>query len=150
LDRLIGKVPLPVRSRRNGYKSSAVTDALACSLIVHEEKYLVANNRTPKRSAKLVLVINAAGLVEVVARIQVGISQEFEGIPMKPIRAGFGDDIDQTPVVVTIFGVKIIGNDPKLGNGVEVWDNSYAICQLLLNNAPIDHEAVGTAPRAAN
>ncbi len=64
------------------------------------------------------------------------------------IGAGFGHNIHHAPAVVAVLGVKVVGQNPELGDGIEVGNHQSAAVHEFLHIAPVDHEAVGVFPLA--
>lgn len=104
----------------------------------------------PNGAAELILAVDAARGREIIARIRIGIPQEIESIAVKFIGAGFCQYVDHATTEVTVFRVKVVGNDPELRNGVDIGYDGCAVSHLLLNIAAIHQEAVGVSSRAAD
>ena len=100
-------------------------------------------DRTAESPAKLVLVECPALGREVVAGIEIGIAQEFENVAMQGIGPGLCDDVDLASAELTIFGVKVIGENAELGDRVQIGDDGGAHVDILFDIAPIHQEAVG-------
>ncbi len=81
--------------------------------------------------------------VEKVAGIKVGVAQKFKSAAVKAVSAGFGSDVDLTAAVVAIFRVKIIGDDAKFRDGIQIGQNAGTIVPAFLHVRAVYHESVG-------
>ena len=105
-------------------------DTLPRALVIGEEEELVAKERSAKRSAKLVLVINAAGGREIIARIQIGVAQKVEHVAVKLVGSRLRNHVDEPAAVVAVLGVEVIGDNSKLSieSTLGMMDVPFAIC----------------------
>ena len=119
---------LPLRSAALGTLMVPGIDSLRLPgpLIVREEENPIAAHGAADGPAKLVLAEGSAGRRKIVARVEIGIAQEVEGVAMEPIAAGLGDDIDLAAAELSILCIEVAGNDAKLIDAIEVRDNSGA------------------------
>ena len=69
---------------------------------------------------------------------------------MELIGPGFGHDIDDPAAVVAVFGVEVVGQDPELGDRIEIGHDRRAAVHQLLHVAAVDHESVGVFALAAD
>ncbi len=129
---------------RRGHRSHRRRDALhsAGSLVIEKEKRAILADRPAENSAILVLPVCAAGVVEEVPRIQVRVPQEFKGVAVKQVAAGFGHHIHQPAVIVPILGVEVAGQHPELLDGIQVWDHRCSAVHVFLHVDGIYDEAV--------
>ena len=101
------------------------------ALIVRKKEKPIAPYRTAESTPELIVYVFTLGPqgggIVIVARVHSGKAQKLEGDAVKVIGAGFGDEIDHTAAVVTIFGIEVIGEDPELSNGVEVGESRDSI-----------------------
>ena len=125
-------------------------DGLPGSLVVDKKENLVFLYRATKCSAKLVLNVNAASWGIVVPGIQVSVAQKVEGVAVKTVGSGLGDDIDLAAAVVAIFGIEVIGNNAKFGDRVQIWNERGAIVNAFLRVSSIDHEPICTRSTAVD
>ena len=65
---------------------------------------------------------------------------------MKLIGSRFSDDTDLAAAEVSIFGVEIVGDDAKFGDGVEIQNNGRSVVDTFLGVCSIHHETVRTHP----
>ena len=78
----------------------------AGSLVVGEEEDLIFSNRAPNRPPELVLVEFTSRRREIIASIEIGVSNEFENIAMKCVRSRFGNDVDLAATEFAVLGVE--------------------------------------------
>ena len=119
---------LPVRSCERGNRNLAGVHALrrARALIVAEKENLVPANRAAKGAAKLVLIEGSARGREIIARIEIGVAREFKNVAVKCVGSGLGDDIDLAAAEFAVLRVKIVGQNAKLGDGIEIGNDRRA------------------------
>ena len=143
---------LPVRSCSGRHRNLARVHALGRSrpLIIAEKENLVLSDRAAERAAELVLIERAARGRKIVARIEIGVAEEFENVAVKCIGAGFRDHVDLSAAEFAVFGVEVVGENPKLGDGIEVRNNRRAHVDVLFHVASIHDETVGEFPLAVD
>ncbi len=112
-------------------------------MIVGIEENPVSRDGAAERAAELILVKGSARGRKVIARIEIRVAQKFKDIAVEHVAAGLGDDVDLAATVFAIFGVEIVGENPELGDGVEIGNNSGAHVDVFLHVTAIHHEAVG-------
>src|ERR1700733_9024688 len=61
---------------------------------------------------------------------------------MKLIATRFGDYVDLAAAEFAIFGVEIIGEDAKFGDGIEVRNDGCSEIDVLFDVTSVDHEAI--------
>src|SRR3984893_1639635 len=59
------------------------------------------------------------------------------------MRARLGHNIDQSAAVVAVFGVGIGGQDAKLGDGIEVRNDSCLLADAFLYTSSIQRKPIG-------
>ena len=148
--RQIGQIAGAVLERGNGNLAGIDSLRRSGSLIIGEEENLVLSNRAAERSAELVLIECAARGRKVVARVEIGVAQEFESIAVKCVGAGFRDDVDLAAAELAIFRVEVVGENPELGDGIEVGNDRRAHVDVFFDVASIHHEAIGEFPLAVD
>src|SRR5271167_211908 len=143
-------MPHPVQHRRHG--NLAGVDALGRTspLIVAEEENLVLANRTAKGSAELVLIEGPPRGRKVIARIEIRVAEEFKTVAVKRVGAGFRDDINLPAAEFAILGVKVVRQNAKLGDGIEIGNHRCAVVYVLLDVASVDDETVGKFALSVN
>ena len=148
--RHIAKIAAAVLERRN--RDLARIDSLRRSgaLIVGEEENLVLADRAADGSSKLVLVERAARGRKIVAGIQIGVAQEFEDIAVECIGPGFRDHVDLAAAELAVFRVEVAGENPELGDGIQVGNDRRAHVDVFFDVASIQHKAVGKFPLAVD
>ena len=62
---------------------------------------------------------------------------------MQLLSPGFGDHIDNAAAVVPVLRVEVIGQNPELGDRIEIGNNGGAAVHQFLHVAAVDHETVG-------
>ena len=122
------------RWERRGW-SAAYRLHHSVALIIGEKENLVANDRAAKCSAELVLVVSAflPRWIEVVARIQIGVAQEFEDVSVPLVCAGFGYDVDLRAGIIAVFGIGVVGQNAKFRDGIEVRNRARTRISNFLN-----------------
>ena len=135
-----------LRVAGNHYVAAILSNHLAVTLIVPEEKQLIVQDWPTQRAAKLVLLEGpfwSPRQVEIVVRIQNRVTQEFEGVTVELICPRLGNHVDLAARIVTILGVKIVCDDAELIDGVEVGNRRRA-----MNRRFLDGRAVQTGTRS--
>jgi hypothetical protein len=92
----------------------------------------------------------AASGREKIARVEIGVSQEFEGVPMKLVGSGFRNDVDLASGIFPILRVKVVGQDSEFGDGIEIGNDGGGHAAGLFGIGAIDQEAVGGLPLAVD
>jgi hypothetical protein len=87
-------------------------------LKVREEEGLIFLDRAANHAAKDVLNEDAALRSIVVARIESSIAKKLEDITMELVGSGLCDDVDLTAAEVTVFGIEVVRDNTKLGDGI--------------------------------
>ena len=90
------------------------------SLIIAKKEEPVALDRPSDSSPILVLLKSRALLGKVAFRIEIRIAQELEQGAVESIPARLGYDVDQSAAVVSVFRVRVAGQNAKLRNRIEV------------------------------
>ena len=139
----VGK--FPDRSCAGGHRNQSGIDALplARALIVGRKEDLVALDGAANGSAELILNKSAAGWGKIVARVQIGVSQELEKVAVKCVAARLGDDVDLAAAEFAILGVKVAGENAELGDGVEIGDDRGPHIHVFFGVASVNDEGVG-------
>ena len=124
----------PVRSCDRRDRNLAGVHALGRTrpLIVAEEENFVLANRAAECAAELVLIEGPARGREIIARIEIRVAQELKTVAVKRVGAGFRDDVDLAATEFAVLGVKVVRQNTKLGDGIEIWDYRRAHCSRLL------------------
>ena len=112
------------------------------SLVIGEEKDRALSDRAAEGSAKLILVKCAAGRGEIVAGVEVRVTQKFERVAMKLVGARFCDHVDLSAAVASVFCVEVAGKDAELGNGVEIRNDRSARVHVFFGVAAIHDEGI--------
>ena len=135
---------LPARFSSDGTEMLPGLDALRRPrrLVVAEEEDLAALERTAERPARLVLVEFRAFGREVVAGVEVGVAEELEHVAAKHVAARLGHDVDDAAVVVAVFRIEVVRQQPELFDGIEIRHDAGAAVHPLLDVAAVDVEAV--------
>ncbi len=76
--------------------------------------------------------------------------RNIEGIPMKLVGSGFRNDVDLASGIFPILRVKVVGQDSKFGDGIEIGNDGGGHAARLFGIGAIDHEAVGGFPLAVD
>ena len=119
-------------------------------MIIEEEKDFVAEDGAATCRAELVLVEDSAGRRIKVSGIEVRVAHELESVSVKLIGPGFGDDVDLPSAIVPVFSPGVTGDDPELGDRVEVGDDGRAPLISLDRVGPVHHETVLDVPLPAH
>src|ERR1039458_7007124 len=146
----IGQIAGTVLERRNGDLARIDSLRQSSSLIIGEEKDLIPAERAAQRAPELVLVKCAARGRKVVAGIQVRVAQEFEDIAVECIGTGLGDYADLPSAELAVFRVKVTGEYPELGDGIQVGNDRRAHVDVFFDVASIQHKTVGKFPLAVD
>src|SRR5580692_1417377 len=139
----IGKVASPIGQRRHSDYSRILSLLGVLPLIVGKEEELVAFDGPTQSPAILILPEYRALSRKIVFCIEIRIAQELKTRAMKGIAAGLGHNVDQSTAIVSVLRVGIAGQDAKLRDGIEVWNNSGLLPNTFLNIRPIDGKPVG-------
>ncbi len=142
---------LPLRSERRN-RDLAGIDSLgrSRSLIIGEKENLVLPDRAADGSPELVLVKRAARGRKIVAGIEIRVAQEFEDIAVECVGAGLRDHVDLASAELAVFRVEVAGENPELGDGIQVGNDRRAHVDVLFDVASIQHKAVGEFPLAVD
>ena len=132
-----------VLQRRNGDLSGIDSLRQSGALIIGEEENLVLSDRAADGASELVLVKRAAGGRKVVAGIEIRVAQEFEDIAVECVGPRLRDHADLAAAELAVFRVEVAGENPELGDGIQVGNDRRAHVDVLLDVASIQHEAVG-------
>ena len=141
--RQIGEITGAIGIGRHSDDAGVDTLRLPGSLVIEEEEELVAANRAAEGAAELVLPEGAARRREIIARIEIGIAQELEGVAVKFIGSGFGDNADLAAAVLAILRVEVAGDDAELRDRVEIGNHGCAGVDVLFDVAAVHAEVVG-------
>ena len=98
---------------------------LAPALIVDEDESFVFLNWAAESASKLILLKDGSwvgGKRIVILGIEDSVAQEFECASVKLVRPGFGYDVDLSAAVVSIFRVKVVGDDPEFPRLNRGWE----------------------------
>src|SRR5690348_4744677 len=124
-----GRECVDVRLRRNGGVGGVAQVTETGALKTSEEEGLVANDGAADGPSKLIAFQLVAPLVfrglllssnvngkrrKKVARVENGIAQKLENIPVKVVRSGLGDDVDHRPGVLSILRAVVAGLNAEL------------------------------------
>ena len=123
---------------------------MACALIVGEKENFAPLDGATESSTELVLDECAASGREIIARVQIGVSQELEKVAVKCVAAGLGDDVDLAAAEFAILRVKVAGKNAELGDRVEIGNDRRSHVDVFLGIAAVDDEGVGKLPLAMN
>ena len=117
-------------------------DSAVC-LIVSEIEDLILLEGSARSAAKLILLPWTASRGQVVFGIEVSVAQVLENIAVQRVRTVFGDDVDLAAGEITVLGIKVVGDDAELAEGVQIGDDGGSReCELLHGDA-IEQIAVG-------
>src|SRR5437763_398588 len=141
--RLVGKIARAIREGRHGNQPGIDALALPRALIIAKNEKPVFPDRPSHSSAELILTVKAAFRGEKVTGVQIRIAQELKGASMQLIGSGARHHVDYAAAIVAEFGVKIVGEDPEFGDGIEIRNNRSATVHQLFYVTPINHESVG-------
>ncbi len=146
----VREVSGPIQERR--HRDIARLDALRRPrrLVVAEEEQLAAHQGPADCPARLVLVEFRAFGREVVAGIEVGVAEELEHVAAEHVAARLRDDVDDAAVVVPVFRIEVVRQQPELLDRIEVRDDAGAAVHPLLHVGAVDVEAVGGFALAAD
>ncbi len=122
----------------------------ASSLIIRKEENPIFLDRSAERAAELVLVECPASGRKKVARVEVRVAHEFEGVPVKCVRAGFRHHIDLAAAELAVFRVEVIRQNPELRDGIEVRNDCRAHIDVFFHVASIHEECVRKFPLAVD
>src|SRR6201997_4274310 len=142
-----GSAPLKRGWYRDGSgRNSHISSVL---LVIPEEEDLAFYDRAAHRSAKLVLVPWPSPVpIEIIRRIERGIAEELKDVAMNLIRPGLGYDVDLPTGEIPIRRVKVVRNNPKLRQRVQVWHHRRSRISVLLHRHAIQQIAIGRLPHA--
>lgn len=70
------------------------------------------------------------------------IAQKLESVAMEPVASSLGDHGDDAAVIVSIFGVEVVGQHPELIDRIEVRNDGCAAVHVLLHIDPVHQEPV--------
>ena len=146
----VEKVAIAFGERRDRNLTRVHSLGRSRPLIISEEEDLVPSDRSAESPPKLVLLKCPTRGRKVVARIEVCIAQELENIAVKCIGTGLSYNVDLAAAELAVFGIEVIGENPKFINGIEVGNDRRPHVDVFFDIASIDHKAVGKFPLAVN
>ncbi len=112
------------------------------SLIIAEKEQLIPLDRAADRSAVLVLLKRRTLLGKVAFRIKIRIAQELEQGAVKGVHTRLGYDVDQSAAVVSVFRVRVAGQNTKLGNRIEVRNDSRLLADAFLHISAVEGKPI--------
>ena len=121
-----------------------------CRLKIAEEEQLSFLQRTADGPARLVLRERRPFRREVVAGVERSVAEELERVASKGVAARFGDNVDDATVVVAVFRIEVVGEQPKLLDRVEIGHDTSAAVHPFLHVAAVHVEAVGALALATD
>src|SRR5208283_2994876 len=115
-------------------------------LIVSEEENRVLTNWPAERAAELVSIERSACWRKIISRVEVPVADKIENVAVKCVGAGFRDNVNLPPAEFAVLGIEIVGENPELGDGIEVGNDRRAHVYILFDVASVHDETVGKFP----
>src|ERR1700737_4116671 len=112
-------------------------------LIITKEEKPVALDGAAESSPVLILLKDRALAGKIAFRIESRVTKKLKRGAVESIRARLGHNIDQSAAVVAVFGVGIGGQDAKLGDGIEVRNDSCLLADAFLYTSSIQRKPIG-------
>src|ERR1700737_380586 len=119
-------------------------------LIITKEEKPVALDGAAESSPVLILLKDRALAGKIAFRIESRVTKKLKRGAVESIRAGLGHNIDQSAAVVAVFGIGIGGQNAKLGDGIEVGNDSRLLADTFLHTGPIQRKPVGVLALAVD
>src|SRR5271169_664673 len=112
------------------------------ALIGEKEKRVVLDDRTPDRTAILVLVERRGPGRKPGARVHEGISIEFKCVSMEGIRSVLDGGVNDRAGIPAVLGIESVGDHAKLANRVRIGDDQSDVQYRIIGVVAVDQKRV--------